>query len=118
MASNAEDRKEKSRGELIREFFEYEILHLLKSGNENPRITEHFMKRLREFLGLPESVVFPPVVLNDIESMLNLAEFMKNLKIDVKYDNDRIKKLEKELGQLDTPNTAAPIVPPVHKPEI
>jgi len=113
MDVKADDRKGKE--ELILEFFELELRHLLKSGNENPKITEHFMKRVREFMELPEDMTFPTIVLGDVESMRNLAGVISRLKTDINYIEDRVNKLKQELGQMDRPDiakSAAPSGPP------
>ena len=96
---------EKSREELKQSFFELELLHLVKSGNENPKIIEHFMGRVRKFLELPEDAPLPAIALGDVESMRNLAGVVSRLNTDIKFIEERVNKLKKELGQSEALNT-------------
>jgi hypothetical protein len=97
---------------LVLEFLKLELTHLLKSGDKNPKITEHCMKRIKDFLGVPEDTVFPSIMLGDVESIRHLAGIMSRIKTDIKYSDERIKEFNKELNRLGTPEkNAAP--PPV-----
>jgi hypothetical protein len=110
MDVKADDRKGKE--ELILAFFELELLHLLKSGNQNPKITEHFMKRVKEFMELSDKeMTFPIIVLGDIESVRNLAGVINRIKTDINDIEDRVNKLKQELRKLDNQSSEA-IIPP------
>jgi hypothetical protein len=60
------------------------------SGYDNPKIVEHFMKRVKEFLKLPENTLLPLIILGDADSVRNLAEFISRLKSDIKFSEERI----------------------------
>ncbi len=101
---------------LVLEFLKLELIHLLKSGDKNPKITEHCMKRIKNFLGVAEDTVFPSIMLGDIESIRHLAQIMNRIKTDIKYSDERIKAFNKELNRLGVPEKNAE-PPPVNTEE-
>lgn len=88
--------KEESKEKLFLSCLQQEIFHLLKSGIENPKIQEQCVKRVKEFLGLPEDATFKLPDFRDPDFIIYLGETLRKTKEDLYHSTKRIEVLRKE----------------------
>jgi hypothetical protein len=60
---------EETKDSQVEEFMQNQLVHLIKSGNENPNIREHRKSVCEGYAGIK----LPPIELGDIESLVSAA---------------------------------------------